>query len=395
MKHKHLTILLAMLMSMVASQLMAYDAEIDGIYYNFKLSDKTATVTYYDSSDNVSAYSGSVVIPDMVTYDGTTYAVTSIDKTAFTGCSGLTSVTIPKSVTSIGSSAFFGCKGLTSVTIPENVTSIGTGAFTNCTGLTSLTYNARNCTTCGTSLYPAFPSNITTLTIGNEVKAIPAYAFQGCSGLTSVTIPESVTSIGSWAFSGCTNIKTLDLNCNEIGNWFGDSKKSITTVELGDNVKSIGERAFFGFSSLTSVNIPENVTSIGDYAFDGCSGLTSITIPKNVTSIGGWAFRDCTGLTEIYCLSEETPVVGDDTFDGMDVSNVLLIVPDDAVQKYQAHPIWGQFNINTTTGVRAIGTEENSTKTVYDLSGRQQTKMQRGLNIIKATDGHVRKVMVR
>ena len=133
----------------------AHDFEVDGIYYNITSStDKTVSVTYKGS--NISAwYSGSVVIPENITYDGITYLVNSIGDHAFETCIGLTQVTIPNSVSSICISAFEYCFGLTSVTIGNSVTSIGT------------------------------------------------YAFLGCTGLTSVTIPNSVSSIGDWAFCGC------------------------------------------------------------------------------------------------------------------------------------------------------------------------------------------------
>ena len=83
----------------------AYDAKIDGIYYNF--SGNNATVTYRSNSYN--SYSGTVVIPEIVTYKGKIYSVTSIGSLAFSDCSGLTSVTIPNSVTSISNDAFYKC----------------------------------------------------------------------------------------------------------------------------------------------------------------------------------------------------------------------------------------------------------------------------------------------
>ena len=111
-------------------------------------------------------------------------SVTSIDYSAFYGCSGLTSVTIPNSVTSIGERAFSGCSGLTSVTIGNSVTSIGYYAFSGCYGLTSVT-------------------------IPNSVTTIVQSAFSNCRGLTSVTIGNSVTSIGKYAFSGCSKLTSI------------------------------------------------------------------------------------------------------------------------------------------------------------------------------------------
>ena len=211
----------------------------------------------------------SIVIPD---------SVTSIGGGAFENCSGLTSVTIPNSVTSIGDYAFSHCSGLTSITIPNNVTSIGEFAFSYCRGLTSVTigngvtsigisafedcslieviWNAENCTKAGSPYNLIFRNNnLKTVTIGDNVKTIPSYAFYGCSGLKSVTIGNSVTSIDYQAFYGC--------------------------------------------NGLTSITIPNSVTSIGDSAFYSCIGLTSVTIGNGVTYIGDKAFYDCRGLSEI------------------------------------------------------------------------------------------------
>ena len=119
------------------------------------------------------AYEYKGTMPDNTTInlqDGTK----GIARAAFSGCTGLTSVTIPDSVTIIGDDAFSRCTGLTSVTIPDSVTIIGDGAFCECTGLTSVT----------------IPDSVTT---------IGSYAFFICTGMTSVTIPDSVTSIGEEA----------------------------------------------------------------------------------------------------------------------------------------------------------------------------------------------------
>ena len=145
---KQLLLFMFMLVPMLAS---ADAVEINGIYYNLIAKVQQAEVTKKPSGK----YTGSVVIPEKVTYDGVEYSVTSIGESAFDYCTGLTSITIPNSVTSIGDNAFYGCKGLTSITIPNSVTSIG------------------------------------------------YYAFQGCKGLTSITIPNSVTTIDNNAFASC------------------------------------------------------------------------------------------------------------------------------------------------------------------------------------------------
>lgn len=135
--------------------------------------------------------------------------LTSIGASAFSFCSGLTSITIPDSVTSIGDRAFRECSGLTSVTIPDSVTSIGNSAFENCSSLTSITI-PDGVTSISDGVFYGCRS-LTSVTIGNNVMNIGMYAFGYCSGLTSVTIGNGVTSIGDSAFSHCSSLKQLIL----------------------------------------------------------------------------------------------------------------------------------------------------------------------------------------
>ena len=349
--------------------LWAEDFSAGGIYYNI-LADKTneVEVTYRGSNsyDYDNEYSGSVTIPSTLTYNGTTYSVTSIGDEAFDGCSGLTSITIPNSVTSIGERAFSGCSGLTSVTIPNSVTSIGDYAFYKCSSLTSVTIG-NSVTSIGDGAFCYCPS-LTSVTIPNSVTSIGNSAFEICYSLTSVTIGNSVMSIGERAFYDCLSLTSVVWNAKNCADFssapfynissynnssqitsftFGDSVQhipaylcegmnSLTSVTIGNSVTSIGHRAFDGCSSLpvennlryadtylvgavdktlSTYSIKEGTKWIGDQAFYDCSGLKSVTIPNNVTSIGSSAFGRCFGLTSVT-IGNSVTSIGSSAFYG-------------------------------------------------------------------------------
>ena len=125
-------------MSMACNMASAHDIAVANsngktIYYNYNSDGTSVSVTYQGtSSSDYNEYTGDVVIPETVTYNGKTYRVTSIGYSAFSDCSGLSSLTIPNSVTYIGSHAFSYCSGLISVTIPNSVTSISEMTFDYC-----------------------------------------------------------------------------------------------------------------------------------------------------------------------------------------------------------------------------------------------------------------------
>ena len=220
---------------------------IDGIYYNINAETKEAEVTYGSSE-----YTGSVIIPKIITYKGATHSVTSIGSGAFYGCSGLTAVTIPNSVTAIGSQAFNGCSGLTSI-IVEN----GNKKYDSRDNCNAIIETATN------SLIAGCKNTL----IPNSVTSIGYGAFSGCSGLISVTIPNSVTSIGNNAFLRCYGL---------------------TSVMIGNSVTTIGEYAFEFCSSLTAVIIGNSVTSIGRDAFYGTAWLKNQ--PNGVVYAGKVAY---------------------------------------------------------------------------------------------------------
>ena len=374
----------------------AYDFQVDGIYYTIV----GETVEVDDDGSRI-AYSGEVVIPPSVTYNGKIYPVTSIGEDAFYGCTGLTSIVIPESVTSIDYGAFWGCTGLTSITIPESVTSIGGPVFWNCTGLTEVIWNARVCNieeVVGFS-HPFYAcDNIKQFTFGDNVELIPAglclgltgfttieipesvteigpSAFYGCTGLTTITIPESVTSIGNSAFSGCTGLTTVQWNARSCSNdgglstfsnctnittfVFGDEVSqvpdylcyelsSLTTVTIPNSVTSIGADAFSSCTGLTSVTIGNSVTSIDDRAFYGCTGVTTVTIPESVVSISNYAFMDCTGLTSVRWNARSCSNSGG-TSPFSNCTNITAFVFGDEVSQVPDYLCYGLSGLTSVT----------------------------------------------
>ena len=144
---KRIFLLFSLLLGVLSA--WAYDVELDGIFYNLDKENKTASVASY------SYYKGAVVIPETISVDGKAYTVTSLGENCFSGCSGLTSITIPNSVTSLGDYCFDGCSGLTSITIPNSVTSLGGYCFDCCLGLTEVHANRETPPATGSGIFEA------------------------------------------------------------------------------------------------------------------------------------------------------------------------------------------------------------------------------------------------
>jgi hypothetical protein len=282
--------------------------------------------------------------------------VTEIGNDAFSGCTGLASVTFAagSQLASIGGNAFSGCTSLASIEIPAGVTSIGQEAFRNCTSLASVTFAAGSqlesigqnalfsgCTSLASitvdaantvyasedgilynkaeTLIIIVPGGISgNVTIPAGVTTIGNGAFRNCSSLASIEIPAGVTSLpddfyGSGVFSGCTSLASV-------------------TFGAGSQLASIGGNAFYGCNSLASIDIPAGVTSIGSDAFWQCSSLASVTFAagSQLASIGYWTFYNCSSLAGIAIPAGVT-AIGNDAFEG---SSLASITADDANTNY-------------------------------------------------------------
>ena len=329
-------------------------------YYNYY--DKG----YYTSDDVIGAhaFSGCRSLTSLTLPSG----VTSIGESAFTGCSGLTSLTLPSCITTIDDCTFYGCSGLTSLTLPSSVTSIGGSAFYGCSGLTSLT----------------LPSGVT---------SIGDYAFSGCRSLTSLTLPSSVTSsIGRWVFDGCYNLK----ECN----YFIDSDLETYLAHTHDwGYIPVDEIKYYhNGQELTKLEIPSGVDKIGSYSFYKGVNLTSLTLPSSVTTIGYSAFEGCSGLTSIYVSWESPLPINASIFEYANTKKCILYVPKGTYDDYWLSN-WGIFeNIveYDATGIDHITTSGEAKEiSRYAADGQRLEVPAKGLNIVKYSDGCVKKVVVQ
>ena len=160
----------------------------------------------------------------------------------------------------------------------------------------------------------------------------------------------------------------------------------------------IGSFAFYGCSGLKSLNLPAGITRISDYAFYGCSGLTSITLHTGITSIGSYAFRGCSGLTSIYVYAEKVPRIDSYAFAGVDAKKCTLYVPMGTRDDYRLS-VFGDYFENIVE-FEATGIDKTTTSTDveevsrYSVNGQRLVGPTKGLNIVKYSDGSVKKVVV-
>ena len=279
------------------------------------------------------------------------FIVTSFDLSKMTISDDLTSLDVDNEEYSVAipNNCFYSTSKLKSVAFSGTVTTIGTNAFYECSSLSSIT-------------------------IPDGVTSIENSTFAYCQSLADVTIPSSVTSIGYYAFNKC---------------------KKLPEITLPSSVRSISDGAFSS-TGLTKIIVPEGVTIIKNSTFAYCESLADVTIPSTVTSIGDFAFANCSSLTKLTINNYTPPTVGEGVFGGVNLWCCTLVVSKYLNgDLYEGKDPWNSFNTINSSGVEDVTVDDNAVEVArYNVNGVKLSAPQKGINIIKMSDGAVKKVIV-
>lgn len=308
---KQLRLLLLVLLLFTSKAINAYDFEVGNIYYQITSSTQMTCSVVSNGSDN--SYSGDVVIPAKVVYEGNEYVVTGIEYATFRNCIKLKSISLPSTIKNIAHYAFEDCILLKEFNVPKDVTSLQSDCFEGCVSLEKVS-------------------------LGN-IKKIELRCFKGCVSLEELKIPQTVTEVEDCAFEDCSSLASLTiedskeiltLDYDDHGGLFADcplvdvyvgrnleytsgssysdgvdrlspfaSNKTLKTITLGDKVTKVGKYFCYKCPMLELVSGMQNVTSLGEYAFYECTSIKNFVINDNVTSIGNGLLRGCTSLESL------------------------------------------------------------------------------------------------
>lgn len=289
--------------------------------------------------------------------------VTTIAGAAFWE-SSLSEITIPSSVTTIGESAFENTN-LTEIVIPESVLSLGDDVLSLCASLESVTLNNNP-----TAIPARMVSGCTSLagmTIPATVTKIGEFAFSECAALEDISLPSGVTEIGRFAFAYTPELKLLPLPETVTSVGHGVFYQSgIEEASLPEAITVIPDGMYQCCASLREFEISNTVTEIEQEAFYWCFALDKITFGENVATIGNKAFMGDKALTSVTSLNTEPPVGA--AFDSEVYENAILYVPNAALEAYKAADGWKEFNniIGIGSGVDEIGQEAAFSVTAID-----------------------------
>ena len=377
--------------------------EADGvIYVPISPSERTCDAihcAYNETATNIN-------IGKTVKYKGIEMKVQDINPYCFNRNGFINTVKIDNDTCSIGKCAFYGCENLQEISIPNQVKSIECQTFMGCSSLASVN-------------------------IGSGVTTIDKEAFSNCSSLTGITIPKNVKEIGNGVFTGCTSLANVDIADRDteltLGNngssplfndcplkrvyiggnitystsetdWYSPFYRnaSLESVTITDKETEISENEFYGCTSLKEVTIGDGIKKIGNYAFSGCAALETFSFGTSLDSIGNEAFSDCTAMTTLVAKTQVPPTCGDQALDDINKWNCTLYVPENQIDAYKAAAQWKEFFFVEATGIASPTMDSKATEIArYDIDGKRLTMPQRGINVIRMSDGTTKKVWVK
>ncbi len=218
-------------------------------------------------------------------------------------------------------------------------------------------------------------ANLKTVKLPNSIKKIGISSFN-CSGINSIELPSSIEFIDGFAFGNCKNLKA---------------------ISIPEKVTEIPDDFAFGCVGLTEIVIPENVTRIGMLAFYGCNNLKKITIGPNVKTISISAFGNCPNIEEVTCYCKNVPTTTLDIFEGSLIEYATLYVPSGSEEAYRSDKFWGKFketlSIPGTNINNVLSTNQETF--IYNLDGKRMERVQKGINIIKSSNGDTKKIFIK
>lgn len=300
---------------------------------------------------------------DSVKIDTAKSKLTTIEPSAFYGCTALRYCPIPEGIQEIGAYAFrdcsklektalpaqaskvnpyqyFNCSSLTELTLPASIQEIGDYAFYGCSKI--VTFNQSENSELKRIGYRAFYNNkaLTAFTLPEGLQEIKSQAFRECRALKAMTIPEGITAIKDSTFQNCRALEavTLPSTLKEIGS-YAFNYTALASIAIPDGISSIPSRAFFYCSKLTSVTLPESVENIGDKAFANCTNLRTITLPGNLKTMGFNVFGSCSHLSDIHIKSVTPPALSMSP----DRKSATYYIPKGSLEAYQNAPYWKEI----------------------------------------------------
>ena len=436
-----IVVALAMTMSINAA-----DTFINGVKYSVSYLGNFAMVDGYNED-----LPAAVVIEDKVTIDGTEYNVEHINNRTFYGNEAITSVKLPTGLKYLDSYAFENCTNLETVTnLPTtNLESVGDRVFNSTKWIRNLEGDGVYLLGGWAIAYLGEPPvnlimpdetvgicygflrahggsyaewKLESVVLNEGLKRIESRAFEYCSALTEINIPSTVYSIDGDAFNACwgltsfnvaednTTFSAIDgvlfMNSHDLKLYPQGRTEESYTAPAG-TLDVLGY-AFYGAGNLKTLVFPEGVKRVYEQAIRDMGSLETIDYPSTITQVGNaGTFYGCNELKAIIIRATEVPNCGGTDLSASTFDNTIIYVPSESLEAYKASSYFGKINQsegrdniksldNYISGVETLDEDEGVTEVVrYDIAGRELSAPIKGVNIVRYSNGTIKKVIVK